>query len=264
MQLARRLFLVRLDAAQYRAASFLDDRILDGAEKIGWVPFAAVEQVAPHVQKRPLHFIFHAGHVGSTLLSRLLDEVPGVLGLREPLPLRSLAEMNDTAGGPLSPARVLNLLQLMWSRGFADTQTVIVKATSTAGRIVPEVVEAATGARAVYLNLRAEPYIVTLLSGANTVSDLEGHTHRASGAAEAYPGRGCGCGRHAEHRRGRSGGLAGRAPVAVARCARCWERACWNWILRRSWMTSKGTWRACCGIFPWTLHWRRNWPKARC
>ena len=171
------LFLVRLDEARYRAASFLDDRILEGVEKIGWVPFAVVEQVAPHVRKVPLHFIFHAGHVGSTLLSRLLDEVPGVLGIREPLPLRSLAEMNDGAGGaPLSAARVLNLLQFIWSRGFADTQTVIVKATSTAGRIAPEVVEAAAGAKAVYLNLRAEPYIATLLGGANTVSDLEGHT----------------------------------------------------------------------------------------
>src|SRR5476649_1426032 len=171
------LFLVRLEPSQYRAASFLDDRILDGAVTVGWVPYAPIEAVARHIVPLPLHFIFHAGHVGSTLLSRLLDEVPGVLGLREPLPLRSLAEMNDSAGAaPLSAGRVLNLLQFMWSRGFADTQTGIVKATSTAGRIAPEVVEAATGARAVYLNLRAEPYIATLLSGANTVSDLEGHT----------------------------------------------------------------------------------------
>ena len=43
----------------------------------------------------PIHFIFHSGHVGSTLLSRLLEEVPSQLGLREPLPLRSLAELHD-------------------------------------------------------------------------------------------------------------------------------------------------------------------------
>ncbi len=170
------LFLVRLDRAAYAHASFLDDRILEGAQAIGWVPFAPVAGVAPHVRRRPLHVIFHAGHVGSTLLSRLLDEVPGVLGLREPLPLRSLAEMHDHPSG-LGFAPALETLLALWARGFDDTHTVILKATSSAGRIAPEVMAAAPQARAVYLNLPAETYIATLLSGDNTVRDLEGHTH---------------------------------------------------------------------------------------
>lgn len=172
------LFLVRLTQDQYRDASFLDDRILEGAEAIGWVPFAPIEQVAAHVPARPLHFIFHAGHVGSTLLSRLLDEVPGVLGLREPLPLRSLAALRDQPGfAGLSFARALATLLPLWSRGFEDTNTAIVKATSIAGRLAPDLLAASPRSRAVYMNLPPEPYIATLMAGESTRADLEGLTH---------------------------------------------------------------------------------------
>ncbi len=79
-----------------------------------WLPAAAVEQALAGARDvRALHFIFHAGHVGSTLLSRLLDEARGVLSLREPLPLRAIAEH-------FSPAR-LELLLRLWERGFDGT-----------------------------------------------------------------------------------------------------------------------------------------------
>src|SRR5689334_14599649 len=80
------VFLVRMDQAAYRTASFLDDRILSPAMKGIWIPWAVVAQAMnPIVTQRPLHFIFHTGHVGSTLLSRLIDETQVTLGLREPL-----------------------------------------------------------------------------------------------------------------------------------------------------------------------------------
>ena len=64
------------------------------------------------------------------LLSRLLDEVPGVLGLREPHPLQTLADMADEAsGGEAYLARLKTFLRL-WSRGFEATSTVVLKATS--------------------------------------------------------------------------------------------------------------------------------------
>jgi hypothetical protein len=53
---------------------------------------------------------------------------------------------------------------------------VIVKATSNAGRIAPQLLQACPGARAVYLNLEPEPYIATLMAGSNTRNDLEGMT----------------------------------------------------------------------------------------
>src|SRR5262249_16814255 len=74
------LLLVQFDAAAYRAASFLDDRILVPGMRGGWVPLqTAIEASKRIVVPRPLHFIFHTGHVGSTLVSRLLDETGAVL-----------------------------------------------------------------------------------------------------------------------------------------------------------------------------------------
>jgi hypothetical protein len=170
------LFLVRLEPSQYRAASFLDDRILDGAATIGWVPYPPIEAVARRIVPLPLHFIFHAGHVGSTLLSRLLDEVPGVLGLREPLPLRRLADLHDRQGGDRQFCNLLDTMLKLWGRGFDGSEMIVLKATSSAGRIAPQVMQACPEARAVYLNLRPEPYIATLMAGSNTRDDLEGMT----------------------------------------------------------------------------------------
>ncbi len=177
-----RVLVVRLDARAYRAASFLDDRILGPATPGAWLPGAVVTEAARRVSdRRPVHFIFHAGHVGSTLLSRLLDETGEVLPLREPLPLRTLAEAEESLDRPdslLSAEHfhgLLDMLLALWGRGYASTRAVVVKATSSAGRVAPAILARAPTARAVYLGLRAEPYLATLLGGASSATDLRGH-----------------------------------------------------------------------------------------
>jgi hypothetical protein len=174
--------VVRLDAAAYRGASFLDDRMLGPATTGAWIPFARVAEAARRVTGgRPVHFIFHTGHVGSTLVSRLLDETESVLSLREPLPLRTLAEAHDARGRAeslVSEAQLdlaLATFMTLWSRGYARTAAVVVKATSSAGRLAPELLQRYVGARAIYLNLSAEPYLATLLAGQNSPLDLRGH-----------------------------------------------------------------------------------------
>lgn len=167
------LLMVRLEQTQYRAASFLDDRLLEAAALVGWVPLEPVEAAVAAMRPLPTSFIFHAGHVGSTLLSRLLDEVPGVLGLREPLPLRSLAAAQI---GRHELQRWLRVLLPLWGRGFSGTTQIILKATSIAGRLAPELMAQAPGARAIYLSLRPEPYLSVLLAGENTRGDLESMT----------------------------------------------------------------------------------------
>lgn len=190
---------VEWSEAGYRSASFLDDRILGPTVKGAWLNGGAVAQaLAALPARRPLHFIFHAGHVGSTLLSRLLDEVPGhgaqtsgqagpqpsgsaVLGLREPLPLRTLAEAQDVLGRAdslLSAPQFGALLQMLaagWQRGYAHTQAVVLKATSSTTRVGPVLLAALPAARAVCLSLRPEPYLATLLAGENAALDLRGH-----------------------------------------------------------------------------------------
>ena len=183
VDLVRGLVLViRMDARAYRAASFLDDRILGPSTEGAWMPGAAVTQAARQgTGARPLHFIFHTGHVGSTLLSRLLDETGAVLGLREPLPLRTLVDAHDVLGKPESLLgspqfeTLLDMLLGLWSRGYESTRAVVVKATSSAGRLAPKLLGQSPASRAVYLNLAAEPYLATLLGGANSATDLRGH-----------------------------------------------------------------------------------------
>ena len=191
--------VVLLDARTYRAASFLDDRVLVPGMKGAWLPFGRVMQASLHVgSKRPLHFIFHTGHVGSTLLTRLLEDVADLLSLREPLPLRALAQMHDALGQVDSLLsrnefdRGLGTFLRLWSRGYSSTQAVIVKATSTAGRIAVPVLDADASSRAIYMNLRAEPYLATLLAGQNSPIDLRGHgpermRRLQSRSAEALP-----------------------------------------------------------------------------
>src|SRR5258708_7343679 len=80
--------LIEFGAEAYRSSSFLDDRILAPSTKGSVVPLARLSDVCGAVaNSRPLHFVFHTGHVGSTLVSRLLDDSGAVLSLREPLPL---------------------------------------------------------------------------------------------------------------------------------------------------------------------------------
>jgi hypothetical protein len=183
LDLIRGLVLViRMDARAYRAASFLDDRVLGAATQGAWLPGAAVTEAARRIANpRPLHFIFHTGHVGSTLLSRLLDETGIVLGLREPLSLRAMADAHDLLAGReslLSGTQFASLLETMlrlWSRGYDWTRAVVVKATSSAGRLAGTLLDTAPQSRAVYMSLRAEPYLATLLGGANSATDLRGH-----------------------------------------------------------------------------------------
>jgi hypothetical protein len=177
-----RVLVLRLDERTYHAASFLDDRILTPSTQGAWLPGATVSEASRRVgEPRPLHFIFHTGHVGSTLLSRLLDETGLVLPLREPLLLRALADAGESIGRTeslLSEAQFGALIDMsrgLWSRGYASTRAVVVKATSSAGRLAPELLARSPASKAVYLGLAAEPYLATLLGGANSATDLRGH-----------------------------------------------------------------------------------------
>ena len=120
---------IELDEPAYRAASFLDDRILGPGTRGTWLPIARVAAAAKLGHKtRPLHFILHTGHVGSTLLSRLLETTGSVLSLREPSPLRTLAEASDVLDQPeslLSESQfelVLDTFVRLWSRGYTTTR----------------------------------------------------------------------------------------------------------------------------------------------
>ena len=183
LDLARgRVLQIEMDEAAFRAASFLDDRMLTPTTKGAWASLQTVLAESERVaDSRPLHFIFHTGHVGSTLVSRLLDETGRVLSLREPLPLRSLAAIQDAVrDGMASPGTeqldtLIAMFVRLWRRAFADKAAVVLKATSSCARLAPALLSAAPEAKAIYLNLRPEPWLATLLAGENSSVDLKGH-----------------------------------------------------------------------------------------
>jgi hypothetical protein len=186
------VFFIRMAAADYRRASFLDERLLTPETRGQWVPFADVARaMAAPSASRPLHFIFHSGHVGSTLLSRMLDETGRVLSLREPLPLRTMAEAYD--GGRSGLDERQELLLRLWGRGFGDTEAVVLKATSTAARLGSKLMALRGTSKAVTLNVTAESYLATILAAENSAVDLNAHgperVHRLSRILNVMPPR---------------------------------------------------------------------------
>lgn len=170
--LQRRVLMIRMTQADYRAASFLDDRMLGPQSEGLWLHLETLLDQAAEVEPRPLHFIFHTGHVGSTLLSRLLDEVADIVSLREPLPLRDLATLFDQPNPSLLHDRMLEAFLHLWSRGYERTEAVVLKATSNTTRLAPRLFESRPDVRAVHLYMGARPTIETLLSTPSSGVDM--------------------------------------------------------------------------------------------
>lgn len=170
----RRALFVRVSHGDLASASFLDERMgLQGRDGL-WVNFEELRSIgseSSNSQAAP-GFIFHIGHCGSTLLSRLLDTVPGVLGLREPLPLRELAVAErelDSSLSQLDPKQWNALLDTslrLWCRPFSAQQRTIIKATSTCNNLVAPILQRDPGAKAVLLYQKLEPQLATMLKGA--------------------------------------------------------------------------------------------------
>ena len=164
-----RVALLRMSEADYRAASFLDQRALRPGAEARVVEWKALAAQVPADARRDAQYIFHIGNVGSTLISRLLGELPSVLALREPLLLRSFAEML----GPVPPPSPwndaesrLDALTALLSRTFRPEQRTIVKATSFTSEIAHRLVP--PGSKALFLFATPRHYLENILAGENS------------------------------------------------------------------------------------------------
>ena len=161
-------------------ASFLDDRMLQPGMAGGWLAmddFLARAGEAPEPAER-LGFIFHIGHCGSTLISRLLASRPQDSALREPLPLRVLAEANCDIAEPWAPISEDGIHELLgafvrsWSRPHPGVTRTIVKATSLASGLGAALLDTAPQARALALRMNLEPFLAALLAPETPSIDL--------------------------------------------------------------------------------------------
>ncbi|HEX3676505.1 MAG TPA: hypothetical protein VHU79_03825 [Sphingomicrobium sp.] len=157
--------LVAMDRESYRAASFLDDRMLETPVDAQIVSWTSIEEAVSSDMRSDARWIFHIGHVGSTLVSRLLGELDGVLAIREPRLLRDLA---------LTPAdirqRYIALAPRLMSRTFAEAEVACVKATSFTSDIAPELVPMTE--RALFMFATPQNYIGSILAGENSIEEL--------------------------------------------------------------------------------------------
>lgn len=165
---ARRLLFVRLDVDALRAAEFLDERVLAGRPQGCWAALDDVLARAASLPQATPHAIFHIGHCGSTLVANLIDRLPGALALREPLVLRSLAELHEEL--PRATARydaarwaaLCDALVALLGRPHGGLRPVV-KATSSCNALVEPLLARGPGTRVLLLELALEPYLATLL-----------------------------------------------------------------------------------------------------
>lgn len=161
-----RVLLVHLDARQRRVAAFLDPRALPPQPQGAWLPLSAL--VAPATDDVIADGIFHIGHCGSTLLSRLLDSWPEVEGLREPLPLRDLAA---AWRAPAPPRDLLALLMAYWRRPLPPASRIAIKATSSCNALIEPMLRDGSLRRAILLDMPLAPWLATLLKSEDSVRD---------------------------------------------------------------------------------------------
>jgi len=176
---------IAMNRDSYRAASFLDDRMMQQPVDAQIVPWPEVEDAVAGNMRTDARWIFHIGHVGSTLVSRLLGDLDGVLAIREPRLLRDLA---------MTPAEIrrsyIVAVPKLISRTFAEDEFACVKATSFASEIAPELVP--EGERALFMYATPRNYVASILAGENSVKELHAlaaHRHeRLTKRGIALPG----------------------------------------------------------------------------
>ena len=114
----------------------------------------------PADARRDADYIFHIGNVGSTLISRLLGELPSVFALREPLLLRTATEGQ------------FDTLAALFSRTFRPEQRAMVKATSFTSEIADRHRPAGRRARCSSTRPPAH-YLENILAGENSWQTLQ-------------------------------------------------------------------------------------------
>jgi hypothetical protein len=154
--------LVRLDEVAYRAASFLDQRLLTAGFEQRLCSLAILESAAARLTPRS-HYVFHTGHCGSTLISRLIGAYPSFFSLREPALLRAIAAP-QAAGGELSLDVALALLARTWR----TDQRAAIKVTSFVSELAESILGGADRPAAIFMFVQPLAYLRGIFAGPNS------------------------------------------------------------------------------------------------
>lgn len=153
----------------YHHSAFLDHRLEGAAGRPAVTRLDSLVEAAADTEPRPVHWLFHPGHVGSTLLSRLLGEMDALLTLREPPPLRTLAGLWREQGDPLAQldanayARLEHAVWVFLGRTFHSGQRALVKATSDCCNLLERALAAHAHSRVVWIDVDLETFLAGML-----------------------------------------------------------------------------------------------------
>ncbi|HKD54166.1 MAG TPA: hypothetical protein VKB72_08080 [Steroidobacteraceae bacterium] len=156
--------LVQLDEAAYGAASFLDQRLLGMGYPQGTCKLSVLDAAAARLAP-PAHYIFHTGHVGSTLISRLIGARERFFCLREPALLRPLAALSPAAA---TRAPALGVALALLGRSWRPGQCAVIKATSFVSELAEAILATDSRAAALFMFVRPLTYLRTILAGPNS------------------------------------------------------------------------------------------------
>lgn len=171
--------LVEMTPDDYRAASFLDDRMFQQKQRTTHLlPWGNFANAVPANARRDARWIFHISHVGSTLIARLLGELDGIVSVREPRALRDLTFFPADVR-----ARFIPTLQALFSRTFDPEGAALIKATSFVSEIAGELI--APTQRALFLYTAPRSFISGILAGENSRRELGGRSEQRSGRLQS-------------------------------------------------------------------------------
>lgn len=161
-----RVRLLRLDEAAYRAASFLDQRLLRGSFSQAQVA-AELLEVATSGLAPCARYLFHTGHVGSTLISRLIGAHEAFFSVREPALLRAAADA-ASAGAVAVPSVPIEVTLALLGRTWRAQQRAVVKATSFVSEIAESILVCSGDVAAVFVFAAPLAYVRGILAGENS------------------------------------------------------------------------------------------------
>lgn len=150
----------RLPRDVQRRVAFIDRRFVPKQLLSPPVPIADLPLDVIDERSGPLHFIFHTGFCGSTLLSRALD-IPGVsMGLKEPAVLTSMAR---ALHGGHEIAEPLDLSLRLLSRPLVAGETQIVKPSNATNSLAREMMRSIRSAKALVLYSDLQEFLCALV-----------------------------------------------------------------------------------------------------
>lgn len=156
------LTFVLVPRERHSDLTFLSDEHFKGEFAKATHPASAIAASVPDAAQAPLHFIFHTAFCGSTLMLKALEAPGRTFGLKEPDVLINLANRFIRSDDPANRERLRLVLKLL-ARPFEPGETMIVKPTNFANRLILPALECRPESRAVLLYSDVRTLLVSLL-----------------------------------------------------------------------------------------------------